>query len=436
MLARTQTELIYHYFDLSDQQKDTFIQQLTATDPSLAQQILPFLSLDKHSASLMTELLCQHANHIVNQQEALTDLSGQLLGKYKLNHQIGSGGFGVVYHAERQDQTFEQTLAIKVTKPRLQDLLGDGFIYQEAQMLARLNHPYIAKVYDGGRYQALTYIVMEKVDGEPLSTFLNQQPLSDHAKLTLFTHICQAIGHAHQSQVLHGDIKPENIILQSDNTPKLLDFNGTAAYQEQHAVRAFSREFASPEQKSGGHLTNQSDIYSLGKLLRWLMATSATSIPLSQIIAKATHETLSERYLTVQALETDVQALLTRHPTSFEQPRLSRVLLRAAQRHPIRATLSMLMIMLAIGFTSALEQKNHQLQHEKAIAEQMMFEVTHLLFNSKGQVPLPSLLELTRRRVLANPELPTELKQKLLQAMLTPLPEKQQLDADCLTDCQ
>jgi len=436
MLARTQTELIYHYFDLSDQQQAAFVQQLTATDPSLAQQILPFLSLDNHNASLMTELLAQHATDIVNQHDALTDLSGQLLGKYKLSHQLGSGGFGVVYQAERQDQTFEQTLAIKVTKPRLQDLLGDGFIYQEAQMLARLNHPYIAKVYDGGRYKDLTYIVMEKVDGEPLNAFLDQHALSERAKLTLFTHLCQAIGHAHQSQVLHGDIKPENIMLQSDHTPKLLDFNGTAAYQEQHAVRAFSREFASPEQMEGAYLTNQSDIYSLGKLLMWLMASSATASPLCQIIAKATQEQLSERYLTVQALEDDVQAILTLHPTSFERPRLSRVLLRAAQRHPIRAAFSMLMIVLAIGFTTALEQKNRQLQREKAIAEQMMFEVTHMLFNSKGQVPLPSLLELTRRRVLANPELPSELKQSLLQAMLTPLPKKQQLNTDCLTDCQ
>lgn len=435
MLAHNRTELIYHYFDLPEHQKSTFLERLTRTSPELAQQIMPFLTLKDDDASALTELLSQHVTQVVQHQDTLTDLSGQKLGKYELSHLIGSGGFGVVYEATRQDQTFDQTLAIKVTRPKLQPLLGDSFIYQEAQILARLNHPYIAKVYDGGRHDDFSYIVMEKVNGEPLSTYLQKQHLEFDEKLNLFHQICQAVHHAHQSQVLHGDIKPENIMVQAENQPKLLDFNGTAAFSEQKNIRAFSREFASPEQLSGEFLTNHSDIYSLGKLLEWLMNGEKASTYLKKIITKATQISLNERYATVQSLSEDIQALVTKHPTSFEQRTLSRVMLRASQRHPIRALFALLTLTLVLVFTHTLNQKNRQLHHEKAVTEQMIFEVTHLFFNSKGLVPLPSLLELTRRRVLANPEMSAELKQKLIQAMMTPLPEKQQLNTDCLPDC-
>lgn len=129
-------------------------------------------------------------------------------------------------------------------------MLGKRALFSEAQLLARLNHPCIAKVFDGGEYQGCVYIVMECVDGDTLNKYVQKKTLSTKNKLSIFKSICSAIEHAHQNHILHADIKPENILVDNLHQPKLLDFNLTQAInsntgEQNNELVAFSREYAS-----------------------------------------------------------------------------------------------------------------------------------------------------------------------------------------------
>ncbi len=309
----------------------------------------------------------------------------------------------------------------------------------------------MAKVFDGGEHQGYVYIVMEKVEGgRTLREVMGSQPLSLRQKLQLFVKICQAIGHAHQNQILHADIKPENVLIDNTFAPKVLDFNITQKQQlsssDTTAILAFSKDFASPEQKEGRYLTNQSDIFSLGKLLSFMVGDqpecSVLNSDLNGVIQKATQHQADKRYASVIEFMTDIEHILTKRPISLKSHLPFYVARKLIQRRPVSLALSASLVLSAVLFSAALVQKNHQLEHEKTIAENMMFEVTSLLFHSKGDVDkfmsVQTMLELTRRRILSNPpDLPQHIKQKMLLAMMTPpIPAKRQVKQDCQPNCK
>lgn len=342
---------------------------------------------------------------------------------------------GVVYSASRADRTFEQDLAIKFIQPALSHILGEHALFQEAQLLAHLNHPCIAKVFDGGVYEESVYIVMERVEGETLSLYLQNRSFSEKQKLSLFKEICSAIEHAHQKQVLHADLKPENILIDPFGSPKILDFNLTqkvkqpAPHQSSDAsiLTAYSKAYASPEQIAGHFLTQQSDIYSLGKVLA-LIFDSSSNLDINLIVEKATNHEPYRRYASVSELRQDIVRILEFRPISLREKQPLYSLARLLKRRPVQSALTILLLLSGATFSTAIFHKNVQLQKEKLVAEEMMYEVTSLLFHAKGsdaaKMSVGTMLELTRRRILSNPDLPKDVKQKMLLAMLTPSPEK------------
>jgi eukaryotic-like serine/threonine-protein kinase len=424
------TEVFYHLMDLSDAEKSLYLERLEQEQPSLYQQILPLIN--EVSSEQITSLLGFHAQQATGSELSLTDT---LVDKYYISHELGRGGMGVVYSASRADRTFEQDLAIKFIQPALTHILGKHALFQEAQLLAHLNHPCIAKVFDGGVYEESVYIVMERVEGETLSLYLQNRSFSEKQKLSLFKEICSAIEHAHQKQVLHADLKPENILIDPLGSPKILDFNLTqkvkqpAPHQSSDAsiLTAYSKAYASPEQIAGHFLTQQSDIYSLGKVLA-LIFDSSSNLDINLIVEKATNHEPYRRYASVSELRQDIVRILEFRPISLREKQPLYSLAKLLKRRPVQSALTILLLLSGATFSTAIFHKNVQLQKEKLVAEEMMYEVTSLLFHAKGsdaaKMSVGTMLELTRRRILSNPDLPKDVKQKMLLAMLTPSPEK------------
>src|SRR5262249_25625550 len=188
---------------------------------------------------------------------------------------------GAVYEADRDDEQFRQQVAIKIIKRGMDtDFVRDRFL-RERQILATLDHPHIARLFDGGATEdGRPYFVMEFVDGEPITDYCRRRELPLDEKLKLFRDVCSAVQHAHQKLVVHRDLKPSNILVTADGTPKLLDFGiakllapdtGEAVTRTETAIRLMTPDYASPEQVRGGAITTATDVYSLGVSLYELL---------------------------------------------------------------------------------------------------------------------------------------------------------------------
>jgi eukaryotic-like serine/threonine-protein kinase len=212
---------------------------------------------------------------------SLADIVGERIGPYRIASVIGSGGMGVVYLAERADEHFRQQVAIKVVRQRLIDPEIQARLVGERQILANLHHPNIARLFDGGTTADGTpYLVMEYIDGLPIDEYCDGRRLTVNERLELFRKICSAVHYAHQNLVVHRDIKPTNILVTADGTPKLLDFGiaklldaGGAATDGLTRAGAvmMTPENATPEQVLNGPITTATDIYALGLLLYRLL---------------------------------------------------------------------------------------------------------------------------------------------------------------------
>jgi serine/threonine-protein kinase len=207
---------------------------------------------------------------------------GRELGAYRIIERIAVGGMGAVFLAERADQQFEQRVAVKIMTAQL---LSDDAIERfkiERQLLANLQHPYIAQLLDGGATEeGLPYLIMEYVDGLPIDVHCDTNALTIQDRLALFKKAAEAVDYAHRNLIVHRDIKPANILVTADGTPKLLDF-GIAKLLEPSSLRASGQqtqvgrrmltlEYASPEQVRAERVTTATDVYSLGVLLYQLL---------------------------------------------------------------------------------------------------------------------------------------------------------------------
>ena len=208
------------------------------------------------------------AAHIGSQED-------RRIGPYKLIRRVGQGGQGSVYEAVRDDGTFEQRVAIKIVKWDLDSELARERFRQERQILARLEHPYIARLLDGGQTEdGVPYLAMEFVDGEPLTAAAKEWPVK--RKLELFLKVCQAVSYAHANLVIHRDLKPANILVSKAGDAKVVDFGiakllDPTATKTQTGFSGLTPDYASPEQIRGLPISIASDVYSLGVVLYQLL---------------------------------------------------------------------------------------------------------------------------------------------------------------------
>lgn len=207
-------------------------------------------------------------------------MSGQRLGIYRVVKEIGHGGMGAVYLAHRDDEEFEKSVAIKVVKRGMDTAEVLARFRHERQILANLEHPYIARLLDGGTTaDGLPFFVMEYIEGQPVDVYCRERGLTYKERCQLFLRILDAVAYAHRNLVVHRDLKPANILIAEDGTPKLLDFgvagilggSGAADVTRVMGARPYTPGYASPEQVLGLALTTATDIYSLGAILYELL---------------------------------------------------------------------------------------------------------------------------------------------------------------------
>jgi eukaryotic-like serine/threonine-protein kinase len=196
-------------------------------------------------------------------------LPGSRLGPYRIESLIGRGGSSLVYRARRCDDAFSQTVAIKIVRG---DIAADA-ARLERDYLARLSHPFIARIFDAGMSNGAHWFAMEFVDGAPIDRHAIDRDLDWRARLSLLERVCEAIGQAHELGLVHRDIKPSNILVDRDGNPRIIDFGIALDLRgkSDDSRLAWTAAYASPEQVAGDDVTVPSDIYQLGLLIRELL---------------------------------------------------------------------------------------------------------------------------------------------------------------------
>jgi serine/threonine protein kinase len=250
------------------------------SDMNLRREIEEMLAFDAGSEERLRHAIGGAVTEAVQGEHSR--LIGTTIGSYRIKGVLGYGGMGTVYDAERADDAYKQRVAIKLVQqmavhPQLRTRLR-----AERQILANLDHPYIARLIDGGETgNGVPYLVIEFVDGQPIDRYCDTHKLGVHERLALFEKVCSAVDYAHRNLVVHRDLKPVNILVTADGTPKLLDFgiakllNPDPAWNTVAVTRVQDRlltpEHASPEQVLGRAITTASDVYALGVLLYALL---------------------------------------------------------------------------------------------------------------------------------------------------------------------
>ena len=309
------------------------------------------------------------------------------LGPYRIIGLLGEGGMGRVFRAERADGVFEQTIAIKLTRrTRLPEAVAGQFA-RERQILARLRHPNIAQLFDGGvTPEGLSYFVMELVEGRPISQYAVDEKLTVRALLTVFRQVCAAVQYAHVRLVVHGDIKPSNIVVTAEGVAKLLDF-GVARVIEDTAdpdagptnAIGVTHYYASPARRLGAAPTTADDIYSLGFLLGELLARiDDVEVDLRSICARAMAEDPAQRYASVDALDADIERWLNGVPVRAHGRAWGYVTGRFLTRHRTGVISAAVAVLVLIGAAIAMAIMYVHAEHARAQAEENFNDVRAL----------------------------------------------------------
>ena len=332
-------------------------------------------------------------------------LLGARIGPYQIVEHIGSGGMGSVYRAMRADEAFHKEVAIKVIRRNLDLEQVVRQFRRERQIMATLEHPNIARLLDGGSTpDGLPYFVMEFIRGKPIDVYSKEQNLGITERLQLFQTVCATVHFAHQRGVVHRDIKPGNILVTEDRTPKLLDF-GIAKILHPEMLpasretattlgRAMTPEYASPEQLKGGNVTEASDIYSLGVLLYELLSGQrprpAADLPatddeidppsrvsarrdlagdLDNIVLMAMRREPGRRYRSAGSLEDDIRRYLEGRPVTARKDTLAYRAAKLLRRQKV--AVASVIVMIAIFAGALLVARLHDRRNDPGVPPQI-----------------------------------------------------------------
>lgn len=400
-------------------------------------------------------------------------------GQYRILRQLGEGGMGVVYLAERSDGGTAQQVALKLLSgSATQNARLAARMTDERRILAALHHPNIAHLVDGGTTaNGQPYIAMEYVQGERIDLWCQQGQLPLRERLQLMLKVCAAVEHAHQRLVIHRDLKPANILVDADGEPKLLDF-GIARLTEPHvqadptqtAHRALTLAYASPEHVAGKPLSTATDIWSLGIVLYELLtgtrphqalesghllsgaiisgdirppstATRALRadrdlrtgeitrtvgrIPadIDAIVLKALRHAPEQRYASASALADDLRRFLQSRPVSARRGHALYRLRMFTSRHRWPVAAASVVLVAATAFLFDREQQLQRITDERNKAQALTGFMTELFNNanpsqSQGErVTVREMLDLGAERIEADQTLAQDIRADLLMTM-------------------
>ncbi|MFN0244845.1 MAG: protein kinase domain-containing protein [Planctomycetota bacterium] len=386
----TRVEQLFHAaLDLSPAERAAYLARECEGDVALAQEVEALVVADSDELERLTPPSPDTLQNALS--EAVQPLApGTRVGAYTLLQRVASGGMGTVYLASRVEGGFEQTVAVKVlTRGVASEALLARF-QSERALLARLEHPHISRLFDGGATESgLPYIVMEYIDGTPIDAYCRTNALPVDARLALFEQVCGAVQYAHQNLVVHRDIKPANLLVDRRGIPKLLDFGiarvlapdnvrGSAGMTAD-GERLMTPEYASPEQVRGEPVSTATDVYSLGVLL-YEMLTGArpyrtkTTLPheieraiveqvpsrpsavarglssdLDTVVLTAMQKDPARRYASVAALAEDVRRFRHSLPILARPDALAYRARKFVERHRALVALTGIVVVLLIA---------------------------------------------------------------------------------------
>jgi tetratricopeptide (TPR) repeat protein len=350
-------------------------------------------------------------------------LAGTTIGAYRLVRPLGEGGMGTVFLAVRDDEQFDQRVAVKLIRG---GAAADSIVRrfrQERQILAGLDHPNIARLHDGGTTaDGLPYLVMEYVDGTPIDRYCAQHNLPVGKRLEIFLTLCDAVQYAHRNLVIHRDLKPANVLITHDGSPKLLDFGiaklTSHATSDATVTRMMTPDYASPEQLRGQLVSTATDVYSLGVLLYELLTGSrpfeggtrtpdaepvrpSTRMPtlrgdLDNILLMAMHPEPARRYGSVQEFADDIRRHLSGHPVAARRDTLGYRASKFVRRNRI-AILAMAVIVAVttIAFIATLRQKRiaeRRFDEVRELARAVVFDILDAIAPLPGSTHARELL--------------------------------------------
>ena len=354
---------------------------------------------------------------------------GQIVGAYTIERELGQGGMGSVWLARRTDGRFEGHVAIKFLNAGLMARGGSERFAREGSILARLAHPNIARLLDAGVAGggARPYLVLEYIDGSPIDRYCEDKALDPPARVRLYLDVLAAVTHAHNRLILHRDLKPSNILVTAAGEVKLLDFGiakllddagatGAATEITQAAGRAYTLQYAAPEQLQGGDVTTATDVYALGVLLYVLLGgahptADADTAPLQQmravveteprrlsdaalrrgiggaagaklaralrgdldnIVARALKKSPAERYANASLLADDLRRYLNDEPVAARPDTKAYVIAKFVRRHRLVVAAGVLVasaltIGIGVALLEAKEAKRQRVQAEGLI---------------------------------------------------------------------
>ena len=426
--------LLDQALDLPDAERDKWLAALSISSPEMAVELTSLLSGDAHA----------NRTGFMAEPVAVT-LEGLELGPYTLVEPIGQGGMGTVWLAQRTDGRFEGRAAVKLLNLARLSPTGQGRFRREGSVLARLTHPGIARLLDAGvSPSGQPYLVLEYIDGQPIDVYAREHGLGVDARIRLVLDVIAAVGHAHANLIVHRDLKPSNILVTRDGAVKLLDFGiakllddgsgGEHATLTAEGSRAFTPEYAAPEQVRTDAITTATDVYALGVLLYVLVAgkhptAEGCTSPvdelralfeveparlglgdLDNILAKALRKNPRERYLTVAALGQDLERLLRREPVSVRRDSLAyraRMFVRRNRGTVAAAAVVALVLVAATAFSLA-KMRDAQRERDAALAAtaraSAQAEAQAVLMNQVGDKPITMREILDRGRTAVERE--------------------------------
>jgi len=382
-------------------ERRSFLQTACGDDETLITEVEELLRHDSESGDSLVAALGQEANEAFSAHPIR-----ERIGPYRIIRELGRGGMGTVYLAMRDDDEYRKEVAIKIVPAVVdRDELMRRF-KAERQIMASLEHPNIAHMLDGDTTDdGLPYVVMEYVNGQPIDEYCDGKQLSTTACLELFRQVCAAVSHAHRNLIIHRDIKPGNILVTEDGTPKLLDFGiakildtGDTPYAgsvTKSSMRLMTPEYASPEQARGQPVNTASDIYSLGVLLHKLLSgglpysldtrelgaieriiceqpptrpsalRSSVDSELDDIVMMALRKEPERRYGSVEQFSEDIRRYLVGLPVTARADTLSYRFNKFLQRHRTGVAVSSAVV---VGFAVLVAFYTTQLATERDIA--------------------------------------------------------------------
>ena len=430
-----------------------WLEAAAADDPSLVAQVGALLAAYEQADGRLDQGAAAMAPGVW--QELQTAVAGLRIGPYRILSELGRGGMGAVYLAARDEEGFEQQVAIKLIKRGMDT---DGIVRRflhERRILAGLAHPHIARLFDGGSTaDGRPYFVMEYVAGEPITQFAAKHGLGVEDRLGVFLEACSAVQYAHQRLIVHRDLKPANILVGADGGPKLLDFGiaklldptGLGGQPELTEIsqRPMTPDYASPEQLEGGAVTTATDVYGLGILLYELLVGRTPAAverqlgpgwadrPPSQaaralrsgaegrrlarrlrgdldtIVNTARERAGARRYGTAAALAEDLERHLTNRPVAARRPTLPYRLGRAVVRHKPASAFALFLML----FAATAAWQAYEIDQQRDRAEALSGFLKGLFRGADPEqargntLTVRELLDQGARRLLAEPTAP------------------------------